>query len=545
MSLTGPFDTEQNALGGGTDTTTGGVESQETFVGRRIHQFVQSLGQLQLLQDQFDGQLVLVQENRTIYTFERSATGGDVPAAAGGFWQITGTIGPPGGTGATGATDGATGSTGGTGATGSTGKTGATGATGATGEQGATGSSGGPIGQTGPTGSIGTTGETGATGAGETGAIGNTGVTGATGSQGETGVTGAVGSTGATSGFIGPTGITGATGATGAGVAQFEGFRLERVISSQPLLGNVPTNVIWDSEVYDDGNFFDANLDPESSIVPVGKTDKYRITANIRFSSVEGGLRQVDIKRNGSVIASAKENALPLPNVTDVNIATEINLIDGDNIQVMATALGVASAEIVPGTETWFTASRAGGALGPTGNTGAVGPVGATVGDIGPTGPTGAGETGATGPTGVGAVGPQGPQGPQGIQGETGATGSTGSTGATGSTGSQGTANLIETWSAFVEAPIFNQKYTLEQFVPISLTINSIHGQTDSGSVNVTVLKNGTEVGPTGVSFTSGATGFAMSSAATAAAGDKIQLRVDNVAGATDFSFTAVTTRDN
>jgi hypothetical protein len=104
---------------------------------------------------------------------------------------------------------------------------------------------------------------------------------------------------------------------------------------------------------------------------------------------------------------------------------------------------------------------------------------------------------------------------------------------------------LVETWSGFIEAPIFAQRYTLEQAVQVPLVINEIHGQTDGGSLNVTILKNGAALGPTGISFTAGATFYSMSAAATAATGDRIQVLVDSVAAAQDWGFTVKTTRDN
>jgi hypothetical protein len=311
---------------------------------------------------------------------------------------------------------------------------------------------------------------------------------------------------------------------------------------------NLPTNIEWETEVYDDGNFVDLVLDPTSAVIPVGKSTKYRITTGVRFTAIAGGFRQVDIKVNGVVVASEKRSALALPNVTDVGLATEIDLLAGDNVQVTATAEDASGVEIDPGRETWWTLSSAGGALGDTGETGptgAQGPTGSTFGGTGETGETGAtgssgasGETGATGQTGAG------PTGETGETGATGASGNTGSTGETGPTGLSGTSSLVESWSAFIEAPIFNQKYTLEQSVVVPITINEIHGQTEVGSLNVTILKNGAEVGPTGVSFTAGATFYAMSAAATAATGDQIQLRVDSVAAAQDFGLTVKRTRD-
>ncbi len=124
---TGPFATEEHALGDGDTTSTGEVASSETTAGQRIHQFVQTLSQLSLIQDQFDGQIVLVDENQTIYAFDASATLGDIPSPTGGFWIKTGGIGPTGPTGPIGPAGAPTGETGEIGLTGASGATGETG----------------------------------------------------------------------------------------------------------------------------------------------------------------------------------------------------------------------------------------------------------------------------------------------------------------------------------------------------------------------------------------------------------------------------------
>jgi hypothetical protein len=111
-------------------------------------------------------------------------------------------------------------------------------------------------------------------------------------------------------------------------------------------------------------------------------------------------------------------------------------------------------------------------------------------------------------------------------------------------TGASGTSLLVETWSGFIEAPVFDQKYTLEQAVQFPLTVNEIHGQTESGSVNVTILKDGAPQGPTGVSFTAGAT-FYTFPGTTGATGTRFQIEIDAVAAGEDFGFTVKTTRDN
>jgi collagen type VII alpha len=717
---TGPFDTECEALGGGSETNTSGVAS-ETTAGQRIHEFVETVLDLQLLQDQYDGQIISVRENRTIYAFDSAATSGDVPAAVGGFWQITGTIGPEGEVGATGPAGAPTGPTGADGTDGNTGPTGAT--VGATGETGSTGGSGptgpagvGPTGPTGPgvasfrgvrvqntpsgaqpgadipddvdqfdvefagnpfdtdgflqsattniftiptglggrycitgairikegpaaggvrimrilrntagiatpdwkfigtardnfptadlstalstamvidldeghqvkltayqnsgavmnftnlgpandhfamykvDGSFGMTGETGPTGP-SGGPIGNTGETGQTGagptgSQGETGPkgeTGAIGPAGAPTGETGSTGDVGPLGPTGPGVAQFEGVRLERAISNLTLVPNTPINIPWDTEIYDEGSSqFWQPGDPTS--VYAIKTDKYRITTGLRFTSVPLGILEIEVKVNGATIASEKRTAMPTPEVTDINISTEIDLTAGDNVQVTATTDAIGQF-IEAGTESWLTVSAAGGALGiqgetgPTGQDGFTGPTGATSGDTGATGETGAtGLSGATGETGMtGLTGLTGQTGNSGATGETGATGATGMTGETGPTGMSGTSNLVETWSGFIEAPVFSQKYTLEQSVQFPLTVNEIHGQTEAGSVNVTILKDGAAQGPTGVSFTAGATFYSFTGT-TGATGTRFQIEIDAVAAGEDFGFTVKTTRDN
>jgi hypothetical protein len=359
-------------------------------------------------------------------------------------------------------------------------------------------------------------------------------------------MTGETGVTGPSGGPVGPTGEQGETGPVGPGVAQFEGVRVQRSVTNLALVADVPTNIIWDTQVYDEGSseFFTFG-DPES--VYAIKTDKYRITTGIRFTAIPSGVLTVEVKVNGTVVAAEKRSAMALPDVTDINISTEIDLTLNDNVQVTATSDAI-DTEIEAGTETWFTMSAAGGALGSqgeTGPTGEVGPTGATVGatgETGVTGNTGAGDTGSTGETGL--TGASGSTGETGSTGATGETGSTGATGETGATGLSGTSFLVETWSGFIEAPIFGQKYTLEQAVQFPLTMNEIHGQTEAGSVDVTLLKNGTALGPTGVSFTAGATFYSMAAAATAAAGDRIQLQIDTVGAGQDLGFTIKTTRD-
>jgi hypothetical protein len=222
-----------------------------------------------------------------------------------------------------------------------------------------------------------------------------------------------------------------------------------------------------------------------------------------------------------------------------------VDLTQGDNVQVTATT-DAAGQSIEAGTESWLTVSAAGGALGIQGETGLTGPPGATVGETGVTGETGMtgvgiqGNTGLTGLTGLtGNTGATGETGPT----ETGMTGASGQTGETGPTGSSGTSNLVETWSGFIEAPVFDQKYTLEQAVQFPLTVNEIHGQTESGSVNVTILKDGAAQGPTGVSFTAGATFYSFTGT-TGATGTRIQIEVNAVSAGEDFGFTVKTTRD-
>jgi hypothetical protein len=110
--------------------------------------------------------------------------------------------------------------------------------------------------------------------------------------------------------------------------------------------------------------------------------------------------------------------------------------------------------------------------------------------------------------------------------------------------------SLVESSDTFIEAPVFNQEYVLQQSVLFLLTIDELHGQTESGNLDVTILLNGTPVvisgvtGPTGeMNFTSGATFYSSVPGATAATGDQIKLRVDAVAAAQDVGFTLKTTR--
>ena len=551
---TGPFATEEHVLGGPDESTSGGTETSETVVGQRIHQFVETLGQLSLLQDQFDGQIVAVQEPGQFYVFDDAATSGDIPSPTGGFWILTGTVGPTGPQGDTGLAGAPTGETGELGPTGSDGVTGPTGEgpTGSTGETGVTGPAGGPQGETGESGVTGSqgipgnTGETGVTGpsGGPVGATGETGATGAgpTGGSGATGETGAVGPSG---GPVGATGETGPTGNIGPGVADLSGTRVERTGSDFSLPLAIATAVEWDDEIYDDGGFFDFSP-PDNIVIPVAGDGKYRITTGVRFTANSNGLRTVEIKQNGTVIAASSRVPLATSDPTDIVLATEVDALGGDTFQIFATS-SVAGVSVAAGRESFVTVSASNGSVGPTGETGVTGPSG---GPIGETGVTGAGETGATGETGsVGSSGSTGPTGSgetgaTGLTGIVGPTGETGVTGETGATGPSGVANLIESSDTFIEAPVFNQEYVLFQSVLFLLTIDELHGQTQSGNLDVTILLNGTPVtGLSGQNFTAGATFYSAAPSATAATGSQIKLRVDAVAAAQDVGFTLKTTR--
>ncbi len=557
---TGPFATEEHALGGSDESTSGGTESSETLVGQRIHQFVETRSQLSLLQDQFDGQIVAVQETGQIYVFDDAATSGDIPSPTGGFWILTGTVGPTGPDGATGSAGAPTGATGETGLTGSGGFTGPTGEgpTGSTGETGVTGPSGGPQGETGESGVTGSqgipgsTGETGVTGAfgGPTGASGETGATGAgpTGASGSTGETGSIGPAG---GPTGATGETGPTGSIGPGVADFSGVRAERIVSGFALPLDIATAVEWDTEIYDVGGFIGTFPD-DNIVIPVAGDGKYRITTGVRFTANSNGLRTVEIKLNGTVIAASSRVPLATPDPTDIVLVTEVDALAGETFQIVATS-SVAGVSVAAGRESFVTISASNGSVGPTGETGVTGPSG---GPPGETGVTGAGGTGATGETGAagdaGSTGPtgSGATGETGLIGLTGTTGETGGTGSIGPAGASGTVSLVESSDTFIEAPVFNQEYVLFQSVLFLLTIDELYGQTESGNLDVTILLNGTPVGISGVTgptgemnFTAGATFYSAVPAATAATGDQIKLRVDAVAAAQDVGFTLKTTR--
>ena len=556
---TGPFATEEHALGGSDESTSGGTESSETVVGQRIHRFVETRGQLSILQDQFDGQIVAVQETGQIYVFDDAATSGDIPSPTGGFWILTGTVGPTGPTGAVGPAGAPTGETGETGPTGYDGFTGPTGAgpTGSTGETGVTGPSGGPQGETGETGSIGSQGVTGGTG--ETGVtgpsggpIGVTGETGATGAgpTGGSGSTGETGPTGPAGGPQGETGETGSVGSIGPGVADFSGVRAERIVSDFGLSTGIATAVEWDTEEYDDGGFI-GSYPSDNIVIPTAGGGKYRVTTGVRFTANSNGLRTVEIKLGGTVIASSSRVPLATPEPTDIVIATEVDAAAGDTFQIVATS-SVAGVSVAAGRETFVTISASNGSVGPTGETGVTGPMGPTDGATGATGETGvgvAGETGETGPAGSGNTGSTGSgnTGGTGGTGPTGLTGLTGETGATGSigpAGASGTVSLVESSDTFIEAPVFNQEYVLLQNVLFLLTIDELYGQTENGNLDVTILLNGTPVtGLSGQNFTAGATFYSAAPAATAATGDQISLRVDAVAAAQDVGFTLKTTR--
>jgi len=245
----GPFETEEHALGEGlTGPTTGGTSSVPSSANPVPHRDpVANLNGLAAIADGVTGEVVLVVSNGTLYFLDTSLTtppSGAVVSQNGGFWVPVGQEGPTGPAGPLGAPTGETGQTGVTGPigvgdvgpsgpAGSTGPTGSTGlqgtagtpglsgptgpsVTGSTGASGETGSTG-PIGPTGTLGAAGAPGVEGPTGAGETGATGATGQTANTGPTGNTGAGGPAGATDGATGVTGSTGDAGNTGNTGAG----------------------------------------------------------------------------------------------------------------------------------------------------------------------------------------------------------------------------------------------------------------------------------------------------------------------------------------
>jgi hypothetical protein len=194
--------------------------------GERIFQAVDTLVRLATIQTAVDRQLILVEENGTLYRMDKQAfvVGyTEVAAPNGGVWKIINLGGLQGATGETGPLGAPTGSTGETGATGPQGFVGSqglqgdpgnTGPDGETGSQGIAGTNG-LLGEVGPTGAgvTGITGSTGPDGFGNTGHTGNTGPAGVPG--GPVGPTGPIGPTGATAGETGETGSIGSTGETG------------------------------------------------------------------------------------------------------------------------------------------------------------------------------------------------------------------------------------------------------------------------------------------------------------------------------------------
>ena len=79
----------------------------------------------------------------------------------------------------------------------------------------------------------------------------------------------------------------------------------------------------------------------------------------------------------------------------------------------------------------------------------------------------------------------------------------------------------------------------MEQSIQFPLNIEELHGQTESGNLDVSILLNDVPVtGLSGVNFTAGATFYSASPAPTGDIGDQVKLRIDAVSAATDFGFT-------
>lgn len=195
---------------GGVGGTFGEGPGKDT--GERIFQGVDTLVRLALLQTAVDRQIILVEENGTLYRMDKQAASsgpGEVDSPNGGVWKP---LSQQGETGVTGPSGGDKGNTGETGVTGPIGPSdGPVGPQGAVGSQGAQGDVGvqGDAGSQGPLGNTGIAGNTGLTGGGNTG---ETGVTGAAAVSltGNTGNTGPAGAQGTPGGPVGPTGATGA-----------------------------------------------------------------------------------------------------------------------------------------------------------------------------------------------------------------------------------------------------------------------------------------------------------------------------------------------
>ncbi len=242
----GPYETEEHALGEGDGGGVGGAGGTPTQAAPTPHRApVTNTTQLQAIADGQDSEVILVADTGTLYYLDTSLTtppAGGVSSQNGGFWVPVGQEGPTGPAGPAGAPTGEQGETGATGiqGVGSVGPPGPSGSTGPTGSTGLKGTAGTPglLGNTGGTGSAGQSvtgaaGETGAkgnsgeagpvgvagpagqTGAGETGGSGGTGGTGGTGVTGSTGSVGTTGSTDGSTGVTGGTGVTGSTGPTG------------------------------------------------------------------------------------------------------------------------------------------------------------------------------------------------------------------------------------------------------------------------------------------------------------------------------------------
>lgn len=125
--------------------------------------------------------------------------------------------------------------------------------------------------------------------------------------------------------------IAQAIAALAAGTA-FSGVRLDK--GSQSLTTGVAADVIWATETYDDGAWFDVGTSDTNIIVPSGIT---RIHASIRvtFAANATGQRFVSLSKGGVAFAQTRVDAAGAGN-TVLTVAGDIDVVASDVITATA-----------------------------------------------------------------------------------------------------------------------------------------------------------------------------------------------------------------
>lgn len=145
-----------------------------------------------------------------------------------------------------------------------------------------------------------------------------------------------------------------AYGSDGGGNAVvFSGARLART-SDQTISNGLDTDMVWQSEVFDDGGWADLVSNDVMYTVPAGVT-RVALSAGATFASSGIGLRSVYIMKGGVEIARQRLDAASAgPTILEVSTGV-INVTENDTFKVRVNQTSGASLAVEFAFNTFFT----------------------------------------------------------------------------------------------------------------------------------------------------------------------------------------------